>query len=501
MQALNGPSNSGHAAMYEAQLIVGGQKVDAWDKSTFELASSSFEGIATVAAAAGVRDARNATNAAAAAFPDWSTTPDAKRADVLTLAAANIESRADDFVAVMANETGSTEAWARFNCAIAAKVLRHAASQCAFPRREARAGADPHVTSTLLRRPAGVVLGIAPWNAPVALAARAVAVPLAVGNTVVLKASERCPKTHSMVIEAINDAIGGIGAPPGAANLVTNAPDLAGDVTEAIIAHAAVRRVNFTGSTRVGRHIAQTCARHLKPVVLELSGKAAVIVLDDADVDRAVNSVVFGAFFNQGQVCMSSERVIIDDSLAQDFAARLTERTRALRVGDPSTQRVQIGPMISADAAIRIGNLIEDATSKGASLLTGGAINKSTMEPAILFGIDTSMRIYHEESFGPVVSIIPVRGEDEAITVANDTEFALAASVFSRDMDRAHRLVGQLECGVCQINGPTVYDDPQMPFGGLKSSGYGKMSGRESVDAFTELCWVGVHEQEGEHFL
>lgn len=478
--------------MFEAQLILAGRKVDAHDKATFVLAASSSEGTATVAAAAGIRDAKTAANAAAAAFPEWSSLPDAARADVLRKTADILDKMSAGFAQVMAIETGSTEAWARFNCEIAARIFRHAATQCEFERRVPRAGTDKHVSSYLLRQPAGVVLGIAPWNAPVILAARAVAIPLAVGNTVVLKASERCPKTHSMVIEALNDA----GAVPGAANLVTNAPDLAAEITETIIAHAAVRRVNFTGSTRIGRHIAETCARHLKPVVLELSGKAAVLVLDDADLDRAVNAVVFGAYFNQGQICMSTERVIIDTRLADNFALRLLQRVSELRVGDPSKQRIQVGPMISADAAIRAGNLIEDAVAKGARLLAGGGVSKSTLEPAVLDGVDSTMRIYHEECFGPVVSIIRVRSEEEAITVANDTLYGLAASVFSRDIDRAQRVAEQLEGGICQINGPTVYDDPCMPFGGQKASGYGKLGGAESIDEFTELRWIAIHEEE-----
>lgn len=483
--------------MFEAHLIVGGKPVDAQHSATYAVASSRFEGTATVAAAASVRDARAAANAAAAAFPEWSALPDDARAAVLRATADRLLAMADDFVPVMADETGSTETWARFNCELAAGIFRHAATLCAYDRRTPRQGGDPHVRSVLLRQPAGVVLGIAPWNAPIVLAARAVAIPLAVGNTVVLKASERCPKTHSMVIEALNQA----GIVPGAANLVTNAPDVAADIAEAIIAHPAVRRVNFTGSTRVGRHIAETCARHLKPVVLELSGKAALIVLEDADLERAVNAVVFGAFFNQGQICMSTERVIIAAALADDFALRLVQKVSELRVGDPSGQRVQIGPMISADAAIRVGNLIEDAVAHGARLLAGGRVAKSTVEPTVLDRVDSSMRIYAEESFGPVVSLIRVHSADEAVTIANDTEFALAASVFGTDTARALRVAEQLECGVCQINGPTVFDDPLMPFGGVRASGYGKMGGIESVDEFTELRWIAVHEEEGEHTL
>ena len=390
----------------------------------------------------------------------------------------------------MAQETGATEEWARFNCGIAAGMFRHAATMTGFERRTERKGFNANVRSILLRQPVGVVLGIAPWNAPVVLATRAVAIPLAVGNTVVLKASERCPKTHSLVIEALLEA----GAPPGVANLVTNAPEAAAEVTEALIRHAAVRRVNFTGSTRVGRSIAETCARHLKPVVLELSGKAPVIVLDDADIDLAARAAAHGAYFNQGQVCLSTERVVVDQSIAAAFVAKLADIASSIRVGNPQKKGVQFGPLISADAAIRVQNLVEDAVDKGAELVVGGGVFKSTMDPAVLDRVDASMRIYSEESFGPVASIIRVNSEEEAITVANDTEYGLAGSVHSRNVERALRVAEQLDCGVCQINGSTVYDDANMPFGGLKASGYGKLGGAESIHEFTELRWIAVHE-------
>ena len=282
-------------------------------------------------------------------------------------------------------------------------------------------------------------------------------------------------------------------APPGVANLVTNAPNTEAEIMEALIGHSAVRRVNFTGSTRVGRKIAETCARHLKPAVLELSGKSPLIVLNDADLGRAARAAAHGAFFNQGQVCMSTERVIVDATVADELVAQISAIARDIRVGDPQNKGVQLGPLISPDAAIRLQNLVEDAVGKGAQLVVGGGVFKSTMDPTVLDNVDASMRIYDEESFGPVASIIRVNSEEEAITVANDSEYGLAASVHSRDTDRALRVAEQLECGVCQINGSTVYDDANMPFGGMKASGYGKLSGEESINEFTDLRWIAVH--------
>jgi vanillin dehydrogenase len=476
--------------MLDVKLIINGVAVSAQDGATFDRVQPVSEEVVSNASSASVKDAQAAANAAAAAFTAWSQTSDEARSEVLLKAAELMMERVGDFIAVVALETGGSGNWTRFNCELAADIFRHAAGLTGYRTEMSRKGRDSGVTSTLLRQPAGVVLGIAPWNAPIVLASRAVAIPLACGNTVVLKASELCPGTHSMVIEILNDA----GLPPGAANLVTNAPESAGEIVESLVQHPAVRRVNFTGSTRVGRSVAEICARYLTPVVLELSGKAPLIILDDADMDAAVAAAVFGAFFNSGQVCISTERLIVDEKIADVFIERLAGKASGLTAGDPREGDFSLGSMISANAAVRVDGLVKDAVNKGARLVLGGNVSGSIMQPTILDQVNSSMRIYHEESFGPIAEIIRVQSDDEAISVANNTGYGLASAVFSRNPERANNVAMKLETGICNINGPTVYDDPAMPFGGMKESGYGKLGGEEAVHEFTELRWITVHE-------
>lgn len=475
--------------MFETKLIIKGEAADAQAGAVFFRMQPISGAVVTKAPSATRPDALEAANAAAAAFPEWSRTPANERAALLNKAAEILLQREDDFVTAMAHEVGGTEVWARFNCKLAADIFRHAATLADYETRTQRVGRDASVTSHLVRQPVGVVAAIAPWNAPIVLGCRAIAVPLACGNTVVLKASELCPKIHEMIIEVLQDA----GLPAGAANLVTNAVETASEVVEALVGHSAVRRVSFTGSTRVGREVAEICARHLKPAVLELSGKAPLIVLKDADIDAAVAAAAFGAFFNQGQICISTERVIVDAAIADEFAEKLTTKAQTLRAGDPLEGDFQLGSMISTDAASRVKSLVVDAVENGAKLLTGGTVDKAIMQPTVLDFVDSSMRLYREESFGPVASIIRVASEDEAISVANDTSFGLASAIFSSDTDHAFDLALRLESGICHINGPTVYDDPALPFGGVKASGYGKLSGEEAVHEFTELRWISIH--------
>jgi len=481
---------TGGSGLLEAKLFIGGHAVAANDSATYDRLDPITNRIATRAAAATRNDALEAANSAAAAFPVWSATTPEQRADILSRAADILIARTGEFVAVMAEEIGAAAGWAQFNCQIASEILRHAAGMTdCLTRQESAAGPDG-AQSVIVRQPAGVVLGIAPWNAPVVLGARAIAMPLACANTAILKASELSPKTHSLIIEILAEA----GLPDGAANLVTNAPEDASEIVEALIAHPAVRRVNFTGSTRVGRDVAEVCARHLKHCLLELSGKAPLIVLDDADIDEAVKAAAFGAFFNQGQICISTERIIVDRKVADGFMERFVRKAQSLEAGDPRTDDVPLGSMISANAAMRVKGLVEDAVSKGADLLVGGGLKNTIMQATVLDNVSSTMRIYNEESFGPVAVVIRVNGTDEAIAVANDTEFGLAAAVFGRDTDRAMAVAQQLETGICHINGPTVQDDPAMPFGGMKASGYGRFGGDAGVHEFTELRWISTLE-------
>jgi len=346
-----------------------------------------------------------------------------------------------------------------------------------------------------VRQPAGVVVGIAPWNAPVILGTRAIAAPLAYGNTVVMKASEASPRTHGLIVECLEQA----GVPAGVVNLVTNAPADAAEVVEALIAHPEVRRINFTGSSHVGRIIAEKAGRHLKRVVLELGGKAPFVVLEDADLDAAAAAANFGAFMHQGQICMSTERIVVDRSVADQFAEKLVSRASSLKVGDPRDPSTQIGPLVNAAALDRVAELVEDAVDKGAQLLTGGEADGLVYRPTVLRGVTPEMRIYSEESFGPSVSIVEVDGPEEAIRVANDTEYGLSASIFSRDVERAEQLARRIQSGICHINDATVHDEPQVPFGGVKASGWGRFGGEWAAEEFTELRWITVQDEQREY--
>jgi vanillin dehydrogenase len=258
-----------------------------------------------------------------------------------------------------------------------------------------------------------------------------------------------------------------------------------------LISNPAVRRVNFTGSTKVGRVIAKLAAEHLKPVLLELGGKAPLVVLDDADLDQAVDAAAFGAFMNQGQICMSTERVIVDQKIADAFVAKLAAKASTLPAGDPR-EHVVLGSLVDLAPAERMDALIKDATGKGAKIVAGGKRNGTVVEATLLDHVTSEMKIYSEESFGPVKSIIRVAGVDEAVRVANDTEYGLSAAIFGRDVFRALTIAKRIQSGICHINGPTVADEAQMPFGGTKASGYGRFGGKAVINEFTELRWITI---------
>ncbi|MFC5523188.1 aldehyde dehydrogenase [Polaromonas jejuensis] len=474
--------------MPSISLLINGEQRAACDAATFERRNPLDGTVATTAPAATVQDAIAAVEAAAKAFPAWSATGPGERRALLTKAAHALQAKAPAFITAMAAETGASGLWAGFNVHLAAGTLLEAAALTTQITGEVIPSDVPGSLSMGVRQAAGVVLGMAPWNAPVILGVRAVAVPLACGNTVVLKGSELCPATHGLIIEALQEA----GLPPGVVNFITNAPADAAAVVEAMIAHPAVRRVNFTGSTAVGKIIAGHCARYLKPSVLELGGKAPLVVLDDADLDAAVNAAAFGAFANSGQICMSTERIIVDEKIADAFVARLAAKAASLPLGDPRNGPVVLGSVVDMATVQRCNALIDDALKNGARLLCGGKADSTLMAATLIDHVTPAMKIYRDESFGPVKAIVRVSGVEEAIACANDNDYGLSSAVFGADIARALQVAGRIQSGICHVNGPTVHDEPQMPFGGVKGSGIGSFGGQAGIAAFTDLRWLTV---------
>ena len=452
--------------------------------------------VASSAAAMKAGDIPAITAKAQDGFTAWSKLgPNARRA-VLNKAADALMAKKDAFVAAMMGEIGATAGWAMFNLGLAAGMVREAAALTTQISGEVIPSDHEGTIAMALREPVGVLLGIAPWNAPIILGVRAIAVPLACGNSVILKASENCPQTHALIVEAFSEA----GFPEGTVNVVTNAPEDAAEVVGALIDAPQVRRINFTGSTAVGRIIAKRAAEHLKPVLLELGGKAPMIVLEDADLDEAVKAAAFGAYMNQGQICMSTERIIVVESVADAFAEKFAAKVKSMPVGNPVAGNTPLGAVVDRQTVDKCYALIDDAVGKGAKLLTGGETTENVLMPAHLVDhVTPDMKLFRDESFGPVVGIARARDEAHAIELANDTEYGLSAAVFTKDTARGIKVARQIQSGICHVNASTVSDEPQMPFGGMKASGYGRFGGKAGIDAFTELRWITFETEPGHY--
>jgi vanillin dehydrogenase len=474
--------------MRTVQLLIGGKDRLSSNGKTFERCNPISGAVVTRSAAASLQDADDAVSAAAGAFRVWSQLSPRERRARLSRAADNLQSRAAEFVAAGVEETGGTRGWFQFNVALAADMLREAAAMTTQVTGETIPSNVPGCIAMSIRKPCGVVVGIAPWNAPVILGVRALAVPLACGNTVVLKASEVCPGIHRLIGAVLQES--GLG--DGVVNVLTNAPEDAPSIVERLIANPLVRRVNFTGSTRVGRIVGELCGRHLKPCVLELGGKAPLIVLSDADLDAAVSAASFGAFMNQGQICMSTERIIVDDTVADSFANKLAAKAKTLLAGDPAAGATPLGAVASTETVRRIKALVEDATAHGAEVVAGRLSDTVIMNATVVDRVTPEMRLFREETFGPVVAITRVKGDEEAVRVANDSEYGLSAAVFGTDTSRALQVASQIDSGICHVNSATVHDEAQMPFGGVKASGFGRFGGRYAIHEFTDLQWITV---------
>jgi acyl-CoA reductase-like NAD-dependent aldehyde dehydrogenase len=485
---------SATATAIEVKQYIGGQWIDAADGATFEDRDPYTGDVVAIVPAGGAQDARNAIDAASAAFPAWSATPPAERQRIFLKAADVLESRLEEVVSMLARETGCTFGFGMFQMGFVPGLFRQAAATAYAPIGQVLPSDHPGTFAMGIRKPVGVVGAIAPWNAALILSARAIAAPLALGNTVVLKPSEWSPVAGGLLW---GEVFAEAGLPEGVLNIVTHPPGQAGAIGDELVSNPAVRRINFTGSTNVGRKLAEAAGRHLKRVVLELGGYNPVIVLADADIDYAVNATAFGAFLHQGQICMSARKVFVERGIADEFVDKLTAKAKGLKAGDPKEHDTIIGPLINEDALALVKGRVDEAVSKGARVLAGGEAVGPCYQATVLADVPEDSDFAKFETFGPVLAVEVVDSADEAVTRANATTYGLSAGIITSDADRGLVLAQQLESGIVHINDQPVGDEPQMPFGGVKDSGWGRFGGQAVIDEFTELRWITV--QSGTH--
>jgi acyl-CoA reductase-like NAD-dependent aldehyde dehydrogenase len=477
----------------DCRQFIGGEWVDAAEGATFD-DLDPFTGDVVARVPAGKReDAKRAIESAAEAFPEWSQTLPAVRQQVFLRAADILESRRDEVVSWLARETGCTFGFGMFQMSFVPGLFRQAAALPYAPMGEI-IPSDVGAFSMGVRRPVGVVGAIAPWNAALILSARSIAAPLALGNTVVLKPSELSPYSGGLLWGEI---FAEAGLPPNALNVVTHAPGEAEGIGTELVENPHVRRINFTGSTATGRKLAEAAGRNLKRVVLELGGYNPLIVLADADVDYAVDATAFGAFLHQGQICMSARRIIVERPIADRFVEKLTNKTSALKAGDPKEHDTIIGPLINESALETVKGRVDEAVAKGAKVLAGGEAVGPCYQATLLTDVPEESEFARVETFGPVAAIEVVDSADEAVERANATDYGLASGILTTDTDKGFALAQRIEAGIVHINDQPVGDEPQMPFGGVKESGWGRFGGSAAIQEFTDLHWVTI--QRGAH--
>ncbi|WP_320773498.1 aldehyde dehydrogenase family protein [Streptomyces sp. CRN 30] len=479
------------------QLIIGGKDVPAASGRTEEDVNPYTGEVYATVAAAGPEDVTRAVDAADAAFAGWAALSPFARRTVFLRAADLLDERREEVADLMAHEAGGTRPWAYFNVGLGANILREAAAAVTAPRGEVLNAQEEGALGLAVREPLGVVAAFAPWNAPVVLGVRAVAAPLAAGNTVVVKPSEDAPIACGLLVA---DVLREAGLPDGVLNVVTGAREDAAVTAETLIADPRVRAVDFTGSTGVGRIIGEHAARHLKPAVLELGGKNSVIVLDDADLEHAVDAACFSVFMNAGQICMSGDRILVHESLAEEFTARFTAKAAALRSGDPTDPHTVVGPLVSRRSAERVAALVEDAVAKGAKVLTGGGAPDGAVHPAtVLTEVPRDAEVFHSESFGPLCVLTAFADDDTAVALANDTENGLTCGIITENATHGLNVARRVRTGIVHVNDQSVADEPHAPFGGVKASGYGRFGGRWGIEAFSNTRWVTIATQQAHY--
>lgn len=481
--------------MAKKELYINGEWVKASGGATFDVMNPATGETCHAVANASRADAERAIEAAAAAQPAWSDTAHSARARIVHKVGDILDARAKEFQDALINEGGSWIGKTFFETGYSSGVYR-AAAAAAYQMNGEILPSEHGKLSLVVREPLGVVSVISPWNFPLILSSRGFAVALAVGNAIVLKPSEETPIAGGLLIAEILEEAG---VPKGVFNVVTCSRDNVAEVGDELVANPAVRGVSFTGSTAVGATIAARAGGLFKKCCVELGGKDALIVLDDADIERAVNAATFGTFMHQGQICMSTERIILQRAIADEFTAKFVANTKKLKVGDPREMANCIGPIINDKQLAKIREQVDQAVAAGARVLCGGKNKGRFFEPTVLADVTRDMRVFREETFGPVAPLVVVDSVEEAIEVANDSDYGLSAGIMTRNEERGLAVARQLKTGMAHINDSSVNDEPHVPFGGVGASGVGRHGGRAGIDQFTELRWITL-ERGGRHY-
>ncbi|MEN8905419.1 MAG: aldehyde dehydrogenase family protein [Clostridiales bacterium] len=470
------------------KLFINGNWISSSSKETFDVYNPYDGSIYTKVAKASQADAKFAMESAYNARKEWSSTQPNTRSEIIYKVSQLLEEQKDDFINVLAKEGGSTFSKGMFEVMQSIDLLKTASGDCKRIMGKTYHTENSKLSMTILK-PKGTVLAISPWNFPLILSLYKIAYALATGNTVVYKPSSETPVSGLKIGKLFEEA----GLIPGALNILTGSGKTLGDT---LIDDNRCSYITLTGESTTGKHIAKKAANNLKEYTLELGGNNPLVILSDADLDYAVNASAFGAFLHQGQICMSSGRLIVHEKIYDEFSERLAQKAATLKVGDPSIPDTIIGPLINDSQVKKVDSHVKEAQKLGAKVLYGGTFKNRLYQPTVVKDVTNKMNLYSKETFGPIATIIKASDEKDALQIANDSIYGLSAGVITQDIEKALFFADEIESGMIHINNSTIAGDPLCPFGGCKWSGQGREGGEYSIKQFTNIKWVTIQKEK-----